>query len=294
MNMLRIDFAEYQAIPRLNASTLVHGQTSMRALRHAIHGRAKPPTKALRFGSKYHELILEPEEFERRFCVMPNYAAMPENVTGKGEPSTSWGTTFCKESKTSFETMARLEGKEVITREEYDRGLCMCEAIAEKPGAVEIIRSCEKEVTLLGEIDGVPVKGRLDLCGSLIIADLKGTKSCDPQSFGRDAANFRYGFKMAFYRELYRQNFMRMPRDGVKVIAVETGGVFDCCVVSMPLPVLENGFSDVQRVIAEYKRCKETDVWPGVDRGQPEVELYVPPWSMPIDDDAELDWSDLE
>jgi len=276
--LIKISFDEYQKIPRMNASTLVHGKTkSMKALRRAMNGRTEPPSKAMRFGNKYHELILEPETFETRFCVMPNFSVMPGNCTDKGAPSTSWATKFCLSSKSKFETDAAADGMQVITREEYDRGLAMCESVADNEYASEIIASCEKEITLLGEIDGVAIKCRLDLCGD-VIADLKGTRNASLVPFGVSAAQLAYGFKLSMYREIFRQNFETVPE--VLVIAVETDGDFDCVVYDSWETSLDAGYRSVRDVIAQYKQCLKNDRWPGVDRGERSVPVYVPNWSM--------------
>jgi hypothetical protein len=277
-----LPFAQYQRIMAMNPSTLVHGRKSMRALKAAIDGGSSEPTQAMRFGNKYHTLILEPEEFEESFCVMPNFAAMQENVTSKGDRSDSWATSFAKESKKAFERQAELDGKQVITREEYDRGLAMCEAVANDPYASELIATSKREVTLLGEIEGVEFKGRLDLCGDKI-ADLKGTATVEAIAFGRSAANLKYGFKMSIYRELYRQNFNRDPED-VCIIAVETGGCFDCCVYDEMDAALDEGYDRVIETVRAYKTCIQSGRWPGVNRGQRSVPLYVPNWAMPEDD----------
>lgn len=276
-NLLKIDFAEYQKIPRLNASTLVHGRKSMKALRRAMNGRTEPPSKAMRFGNKYHELILEPETFETRFCVMPNFAVMPGNVTDKGTASTSWATKFCLSSKAKFEADAEADGMQVITRDEYDRGLAMCESVAENDYAMDIIQRCQKEITLLGNIDGVPIKCRLDLCGD-VIADLKGTRNAAEVPFGISSADLGYGFKLAIYREIYRQNFGNVP--DVLVIAVETDGDFDCVVYDNWDDLLTAGIICARDVIAQYKKCLTTDRWPGVDRGERSRPVYVPRWAI--------------
>ena len=289
-----LPFGDYCQIERMNPSTLVHGRTSMRALKYAMQGRTKEPTQAMQFGNKYHCMILEPEEFEATFLVMPNYANDPENVVvsgpTKGDRSYSWATKFAKEAKQSFETMAELDGKQVITRQEYDDGLYMCESVMAKPSAANIITTCKREVTLLGEIGGVEFKGRLDLCGDGIIADLKGTRSVEVEKFGKDFVSLDYGMKLAIYQELYRQNFAS-GTPTVKVIAVQTAAPFDCVVYSSLQPSLELGMKQALAIIGKLRQSKATGVWHGVDCGLEELALYVPNWAMP-EDEYQLDWED--
>lgn len=280
----RVSWSDYQQLARMNASTLVHGCKSMRALKQAMT-KGFVETRAMEFGSQYHALLLEPEEFELTHCVMPDFANDPRNVTKTGIQSTSAATEFCKKATAQFLAAAEHEGKAVITRKNYDLALAMIESIHCDERAVELLDNSEREVTLTGEIEGVPCKGRLDLLDieNGVIGDLKGCKSAAPYRFGKDAANLRYDFKMAFYRELVRQNYAGFF--SVEMIAVETGGELDCCVQEMHEPILEQGWDDVVRVLREYRDSKATDVWPGVNRGRKTVPMVWPNWAMRDGDD---------
>ena len=284
---LRISFEEYREIDRMNASTLAKGKKSMLALKNAMDGKAEEKSDALQFGNKYHSMILEPEKFERVFCVMPNFAAMEQNCDKKGNQSESWATTFCKESKWHFEQQAGMKKMEVITREEYDTGLSMVESVNANKFAGSLLSMSEKEVTLLGEIDQVPFKCRLDLCNPGFIADIKGCGSAAANAFGKSAAEYGYSFQLAIYREIWQQNFQGEP--DVFLIAIEKGGDFDCCVYEVPEAAMDHSRKEVSRILADMKKCQATGVWPGVDRGESPLPLYVPNWAMPDDDDLEWD-----
>ena len=41
----------------------------------------------------------------------------------------------------------------------------------------------------------------------------------------------------------------------------------------------------VCRLVLQYEAAKESNYWPGVDKGVKEVELYVPSFWMPEDGD---------
>jgi len=280
-----LSFADYQQIDRMNASTLVHGIKSMKQLKCSIDGGGKEASDAMRFGNHYHSLILEPEDFERLHCVMPNFAEMPENTTGKGCQSKSWATTFCKESIERFEN--ENVGREIITRENYDRALAMCEAIRDHKLASELLAGSKKEVTLLGEIGGVEMKCRIDIVGESMIADLKGTGNVLPFVFGSVAARLHYPFKLAIYRELFRQNFAADP--SVYVIAVETNRPFDVAVYSISDNVLDFELLNVKKVLAKFAEASKRNEWPGVCNDEEAIELAIPNWALP--EDEVLDWS---
>jgi exodeoxyribonuclease VIII len=256
---------------------LVRGKKSMKALKRAIEGGFRE-TPAMTFGSQYHAMVLEPEDFERTHCVVPDFSSDPENVTDNGKPSASSATKYVKAKQAEF--YKQNSGRQFISRQDYDRALCMIESIRDDKKASELIDSCDKEQTLIGEIDGVPCKGRLDLFGDVIV-DLKGSANVAPVPFGNTAARLGYGFKLAFYRELARQV------DGIEryvyIIAIETDGDFDCVVYPVPAIVLDNSLHEVRRVISDYKLACKTGVWHGINRGEPTVDLYIPNWSMTED-----------
>lgn len=283
----QMTFEEYKAIPAMNASTLVHGFKSMRALKAAIDQGDEAPTKAMRFGSQYHVKILEPRVFEQAYCVMPNFASHPDNADKKGNPSTSAATFFVKQRTREFQSYASERGQQIIKQQDFDTCLKMCKSVYANSFASQLIDQSKSEVTLEGEIEGVPFKGRLDLIRPGILSDVKSCASAADHAFGKSAANLRYGFRMGLYRELYRQNYSE-PFEEAFLIAVESGGDFDCCVYQMPEAVLDDGFDNACRLLTRYKECLESGVWPGVDAGEDFVPLYVPNWAMPADE--ELVW----
>jgi hypothetical protein len=151
----------------------------------------------------------------------------------------------------------------------------------------ELVESSAKEVTIYGEICRVECKGRLDLLNETTIADLKTTPNVHKKAFGRIFSNLNYAFKLAFYRELVRQNWGNMLE--VQLITQELSGDFDNALVEVPAIVLDNAWTKVGEVMQAYKRCQETSTWPGVDGGRDYYELEVPNWAM--DGDEEFDWS---
>jgi hypothetical protein len=160
----------------------------------------------------------------------------------------------------------------------------------------ELVESSAKEVTIYGEICGVDCKSRLDLFCSyprkLKIGDLKNTVNIQKRAFGSVFMRLRYDFKLAFYRDMVRQNVENSGNIEVELITQELVGDFDNALVPVPSIVLDNAWSKVVEVMTAYKRCMETNVWPGVDGGKEYYELEVPNWAM--DGDEEFDWGGSE
>lgn len=298
-------FEEYKAIEAMNASTLVASQKSMLHLKDRIEQGFGEPSPAMVFGTNVHKMVLEPDEFKRKFVVVPPFHLDDENVSKpkrKGdEPqkSTSKGTVYCKEKTSEFARMH--PGVEFISQSDFDDAISMLQSLNRNHEARDIIQNSESERTILGKIDGVECKARLDLIGSCTV-DLKTTADIRPDQFFRTFDNLGYGFRMAFYRSLVRQNF-----DGdrpVKIIAVESARPFDCTVYDIPDSLLDSEYNDVLGAIHDYKKCLETNIWPGIDGGAGNLALSIPDYRMTEHgefvtkrqkSDTELvDWSSME
>lgn len=277
--------AEYRADPRMNVSLLVHGLKSMRHLRWEMDNPTQS-TPAMKRGTMFHCYLLQPPEFRRRYVEMPAFEMDDLNCTDAGKPSTSKATKYYKSRVAKFEEENR--DAEVITP--ADRQWCsdMARGVMSDPKAAELLDVCEWEIPLFGEIEGVACKGLMDLLSQCWLADVKTSMSVNPRQFGSTAAKLNYPFKLAFYRELARQN--GYPIDTVYLIAVESKGPFDCVVSEVPDVVLDNAMDEVRRVLREYKKCLASNVWPGTSGGVV-VPLTIPLWAMG-DEDAEIEWSE--
>ena len=91
MSVLNIPFDEYRELDLMNASVLVKGRKSMKELRHAKEV-GFVATDKMRFGSGVHCLLLEPEQFDATYAVVPDFHLDRGNLTKDGEQSTSKAT----------------------------------------------------------------------------------------------------------------------------------------------------------------------------------------------------------
>ena len=83
-------FADYLAIPALNASVAVHWFKSWKQVEHVQRLGYTPKTDT-RVGSALHSMteMLPVRQFEESFAVEPDFASSPHNVDAKGNASTS-------------------------------------------------------------------------------------------------------------------------------------------------------------------------------------------------------------
>ena len=271
---------DYRAIDAMNSSTLKHGLHSMLRLKRVIDGHWKLESDAAKIGTAIHVLVLEKDDFDHRYCELPAFELSEDNKTDKGKPSKSKATGYYKAAVNEF--MQQRPGIEILSAGQM--------GVVQKAGRVAAQHAVMKqlldefdtqtEVILLGEIEGVKCKAKLDLVNLRLnqLFDLKTCSDASKDGFGRQIVKFNYGFQLAFYRELYRQNYDREPH--VNILAVETSRDYDRVNFSIPERLLDAGYRRVCETLRLYKRAYETDNWPGLDGGQDVVEPNIAEWHM--------------
>jgi len=266
--------------------------------RIAIYEGFTEETNAMRIGTGNHALLLEPEAFESRFVVVPDFHLDADNLRAakrKDEPiedrrTDSKATSYVKQKVAEFAALNR--GKSSIGESEYQSCLRSIESIRSRPKMRQLVESSSKEVTVLGEIQGVNFKGRIDLLNTETICDLKNTANVEKRAFGRVFANLKYAFKLSIYRELVRQSTGRTLE--VSIICQELSGDFDNTLVPVPSIVLDDAYDQVLRVVGDYRDALANDYWPGVDGGQDYYELYVPQWAMEDNEDVMIEYQGVD
>jgi hypothetical protein len=263
---------------------------SPKHFRHAMDNPSeRDETSAIRIGHGAHSLLEDPDNFDDNFAVLPDLHLDARNVDAKGRASKSKNTSAYK-NVLYPEWKESIFGKEELSASEYDRVRGIVSAIHDDPLAGPIVKECTKEVTLTWEMGGVHCKCRIDLLclEKGYFADTKTTKDISMFSFGKDFANYLYGFQLSWY-------WLGLHHNGLsdfecQMICVENTAPHDTAVIPWEhlAVVVEAERERIAYVIDKYKECQSTNQWPGCARGEP-YELHIPNWAMPQGDG--LDWS---
>lgn len=267
-----IPFEQYKQIPKMNPSTIVAGRVSMLALKDSIDN-PREETDAMRFGTGFHALLLTPKEFEGKYCVEPDWANHPDNKTKDGKQSTR-RTSFVEEMEAKFR---ETENRTPISQSNYYMYRAMIRSLHSKPYIRELFESAHdnREVTLEGIVEGVEFKGRVDMLCSTCIPDVKTSRTVEERKIFYAFDDLGYHHKMSIYQDLVRQSLgSHRP---CKYIVVENHRPFDCVLVNIPDFYLAKKLQEVKEIVRQYKQCLESDVWPGVDGGHGEQEMFIPP-----------------
>lgn len=200
----------------------------------------------------------------------------PEHLTPSGNVSTSKGTK-------AWEDEQRAAGLIPITAQDARRVDAMAEAVLAEPEARVILeRVTGREVTIIQEIDGVPVRARFDMLGDGEAADLKTGRDASPR-FNKSVASFGYHLQRRWYDDAYYAETGERLRD-FPLIVVESAephavGVYD----------LDFNYHDVAGEKCEqarriYRQCVESGEWPWYGRRT----LPAPVWVL-VEDQEEVE-----
>ncbi len=172
-------------------------------------------TDALIFGKLAHCLLLEQEEFAKRFVVM------------------DWGA---KKRGVKYEDAKLMNpGKIIVSPEEYDKAMKMLANVRSHPLAREIINGamCEVPFTWTDELTGLPCKCKMDALkntrSGLVIVDYK--TSSDIPGVLRWAEKLQYPLQDAFYCEGAKAKYGEEPVEFVFILQSSNDGEEDVVAV---------------------------------------------------------------
>lgn len=221
----------------------------------------QPPKAAFDLGSAAHSKILG---------VGADIVLYPdEHLTPSGAVSTKAATV-------EWEQEQRAAGLIPIGRRDADRVDAMAEAVlADRDARAVLERITGREVSIIAEVDGVPVRARFDLYDGAEGADLKTARDASPKGFNRSVGAYGYQIQQRWYMDAHKAETGR-PLQRFTFIVVESApphlvGVYD-------LDFMWDEIAGERTKLARdlYKRCVETGTWPGYGA----VTLTPPTWAV--------------
>lgn len=213
------------------------------------------------FGHLAHTAILEPDQLEARYVVVP-----PDMVKN----GNAW-----KEWKLAN------DGKGWINASDYEAAMRMRDAVYAHPSASEMLRGgvAEQPLYATDPETGVLVKCKPDYYlpnyGGAVI-DLKTTRDASPAKFARDAHNYRYHVQDAFYTDV--AIWAGKPVADFVFIAIEKEPPYAVAVYAMDSDSRELGRIAYREDLRTYAHCLKTGVW---ESYAPTTQtLSLPSWAF--------------
>lgn len=190
----------------------------------------KEPTKNMDFGSCVHKLLLEPEDFEKEFAIMPEI----DKRTKEG-----------KELFVQF--MVKHGSKTFLNGEDFEKAKWCAQIAKEIAGA--FFKNGEAEQSYFSELDGVPVRCRPDyyIEDKGIIVDVKTTADASRDGFIKSIANFGYHIQTAFYMDTLRS--LGMKADKFMFVAIETKEPFMIGLYELDDVSIEHGRTQYKKAL---------------------------------------------
>ena len=217
---------------------------------------------ALDMGTALHCLLLEPDEFESRFIIAPEFNRR---------------TTAGKESEKEFLDDCKATGKTVMTFEEGRKLRLMRESVFAHEDArllLERDRHAESSLYWTDSETGEQCRIRPDsyLKNVPVIFDVK--KTADIGRFSTHVEEFRYYVQDAMYSEGYEKIFGEKP----DFFFLMVSSTVDCG--RYPVRVMElegewksEGYEEWHRNLRRFHDCKVNDDWHDFET------LYRPYWA---------------
>lgn len=221
------------------------------------------PTPAMLAGTLTHTLLLQPELFQQKYVVRPEW------VDGRKKDGKEWLEMNSDRICIKEEQMLVAEGQVA--------------SIKRKPSIAALFEGAAYELPMFwtDPDTGVLCKIKPDAAksagGGVVLTDLKTTSDASPDGFAKSVGNFGYHIQNAFYSEGY-QAVTGVPVIGFVFVAVSNEYPYDCAAYMLDDAALINGAQKIRRALGIYAECSAEGRWPGLSD---EIQtLSLPPWTL--------------
>ena len=253
---------EYHANPAVSRSML-HIMGKSPAHYKWAHDNVTSPTEALKFGTMFHTLVLEPEAFDAKYIIAPQVDKRT------------------KEGKEIYQALSESK-KEIVQQSEYESACTMRDNILENKYAKALLQGT-KEMSFYwtDELTGIDCKCRPDCMTSIgdmnVIVDLKSCNNAESSAFMKDALSYGYDLQAAQYKtgvELVEQKPYKFV-----FIVVEKSPPYAINILEADSIFIRKGYDDFRTYLGMLKYCIDTGNWYGYtgQSGRPNI-LNLPAW----------------
>lgn len=206
-------------------------------------------TNALKIGTAFHCLLLEPSLFNDKVLV---WSGAPRNT---------------KEGKAEYaDALENANGRVIIKQSEFDQLKFMAQSIKDQPAAGKLINSSGKvEASFFyhDQTHDVMAKARPDFWREDgIVIDLKTTVDASEDEFSKSIANYGYDVQAFMQMEAVERVTGNRPQAFV-FIAVEKEPPYACAFYQADEDLLRCGEYRYHMLMEKYASCYKSGKWPG-------------------------------
>ena len=237
---------DYDAIQAINQSSLKAFERSAAHFRYESTAPRKPPGKPMILGSLTEHFTLG-TEFE--------YEAM------------RFDSFRTKEAQEWRDNLAA-RSIPIVDEETADKARSMTARVKALPEFTDW-HPWRTNIALVGvhEPTGLAMKGLVDAApdNHLVMLDLKTTADASEWGFGKSIADYGYDIQAYWYQSLWRQAYTEDRQ--FAFICVESEAPFEPSIQVIKQEDIDRAGRAVDRWMAQYKACLETNTWPGYPAG---------------------------
>ena len=259
-------YADYAAIPAINATAIKAGRTSMLHMRHSLTGPEREETPALRLGRLVHAAILEPD------VLLPTLAVYDGNKQGN-----KWR-----------DYQAANAGREIVTRAEAAAIGAISATVHGNERAAWLLSRTRHEAVLTwtGDKYGA-AKARLDGLAADAIVEVKTTRAQTERQFAGQFCGLGYDLQVGWYAEGVCRTTGAQHSPPCWLIVVSSVAPYWCQVVRCADQDVERWRGAAVEIAAQYRECESAGKFDGPLAG---VDVLVEPaWAK--GDNGEVDIS---
>lgn len=200
-----------------------------------------------------------------------------EHLTPSGNAST-------KKETVAWEQEQRAAGLIPISAGDARRVDAMAEAVLADADARQVLETIEgREVTIVQEINGVPVRARFDLYDDIHGGDLKTTRDASPRAFNRSVGSYGYHIQNRWYDDTHHaETGSRL--ESFKFVVVESAPPHLVGVYELDFMWEEVAAAATEKARNIWRECTESGVWPGYGA----ATLTAPTWAVFDADEEEI------
>lgn len=200
--------------------------------------KERKTTPAMLFGSMVHCLLLEPTKFNSQFAIMDNV----DRRTADGK-------------KAYADFLANSEGKDVVTREQYDEAVQLVNKAFEMPHIRQAVEGCHTfEREWRTEVEGLPFRGFFDGEADDYILEVKTANDASPKTIIRDFYDRMYHLQAGLYN-------MASGGKEIKYLIIETNPPYSIILSTPTQEYISKGIDDAHKLGYEFSTCMENNLW---------------------------------
>ncbi len=239
----------------------------------------KGSTPAMKLGELTHAMILEPEEFDKRYIFPLELEPMPPQVLMRDVGKEMYEQV--KEARRQVkerndETLEEFKliaaEREIITMDMYNEAKALADSVWKSDVAQTLFKGVkvEQSIYFTHKSTGLQVKVRPDAWIGGVVTDLKTCVDASYRAFERAAFGSGYYLQAAMIHEALKSLGIKMEK--FVFFCVEKTGALATVYYMLDDDALEYGICQFDQLMEQYAWCLENNQW---DSYEPQ-HLYLP------------------